>query len=169
MSKRIRKLERGSADLVSIAVGLTIIAITVVGTSYSLLYGRQALIHQEHYRAALYKLRGFMEEEMARMKYSASYQANGTWIGSQNGLEEFALDLPTERDGDMQVTMARIYRDRFDVIDVAYTSIAPDYIRITGHAEWQESGIAGFGTEAEQEFVGPDRKINLTATFLLPG
>lgn len=168
MSKSIRKLERGSADLVTIAVGLTIIAITVVGTSYSLLYGRQALIHQEHYRAALYKLRGFMEEEMARMKHASGYQNNQTWKGSRNELEEFELDLPSDRDGDIQVTTAQIYREAFNEVDVAYTSISPDYIRITAVAEWQESAIPGLGVEVEREFVGPNRKITLTATFVLP-
>lgn len=168
MSKSIRRLERGAADLVSVAVGLTIIAITVVGTSYSLLYGRQALIHQEHYRAALYKLRGFMEEETARLKFSQTYQADLNWQESPNELQEFALDLPTDRDGDIQVTTARIYRERFDEIDVPTTTRAPDYYRITGKAEWQEAGLAGFGDDIEDDFVGPNREITLTATILLP-
>ncbi|MBK6765904.1 MAG: hypothetical protein IPG71_06115 [bacterium] len=169
MSKRIRQLERGAADLVTIAVGLTIIAITVIGTSYSLLYGRQALVHQEHYRTALYKLRGFMEEEMARIKHSTYYQNDLNWLNQRNTLEAFQLDVPTDRDGRIRETDVRIYRDAIEFVDVVTTSVAPDYLRIVGHAEWREAALAGIGEQDERTDVGPARSIKLQATFLLPG
>ncbi len=109
MSRRIRKWERGAADLVTIAVGLTIVAITAIGTSYSLLYGRQALIQQEHYKTALYKLRGFMEEQVARYRFSAYYRSNFNWWGTRQEVE-VDLDTPTDRNGEMQMTTAILSR-----------------------------------------------------------
>jgi len=168
MSRRIRKLERGAADLVTIAVGLTIIAITVIGTSYSLLYGRQALVHQEHYRTALFKLRGFMEEEMAKMKHSPTYQADLNWQNQRNELQAYKLDVPTDRDGHIRQTDARIYRDPIESVDVAATRFAPDYYRIVGHAQWREAASAGVTNEEERSDVGPWRTITLQTTFILP-
>ncbi len=168
MSNRLRKLQRGAIDLFSIAIGLTIISITAVGTSYSLLYGRQALIQQEHYRTALYKLRGFMEEEMARMKFSAWYQDNQGWWGTPNDLEEFNLDSPTDRDGDLRETYSYIYRDAIEWVDDPVTRMAPDYWRITAHAEWKEPAVAGMTRAPARAMVGPDRRITLSTTFTLP-
>ncbi|MCB9366887.1 MAG: hypothetical protein H6506_05105 [Calditrichaeota bacterium] len=168
MSKRIRKLQRGAIDLMGIAVGLTIISITAIGTSYSLLYGRQALIQQEHYRTALFKLRGFMEEEMARMRFSDYYRGNQSWWGAPNDLAPYSLDVLTDRDGDIRPTYATIYRDPIEYVDDAITRMAPDYFRITAHAEWTEAAIPGITTADKGDDAGRDQQITLRTTFHLP-
>lgn len=172
MSKRIRKLERGAADLVTIAVGLTIIAIAAIGTSYSLLYGRQALIHQEHYKSALYKLRGFMEEQTARVRFTGasevSYRNDLTWMLAPQELE-VELDTRTDRDGNAVQTFALMRREAFEYGDNPLTKQAPDYYRIRASIVWQEPIIAGDMAGSESELTGPDKAISLQSTFVIPG
>lgn len=168
MSNRFRKLQRGAADILAVAFGLTIISIAAVGTSYTLLVGRQALIHQEHYMTALFKLRGFMEEEMARLKFSSYYQGNLSWWGAENDIDDVRLDTRTDRDGRLRPTMAAIYRDPIERVDDPITNGPPDYWRITGHAEWTEEAVAGIWEGPDGQTTGPDKRITLTATFHLP-
>lgn len=171
MSKRIRKLERGAADLVTIAVGLTIVAISAIGTSYSLLYGRQALIHQEHYKVALYKLRGFMEEQTARIRFTgsstASYRSDLAWVISRPQVE-VDLDTRTDRDGDAVRTIATLRREPFEEVDNIMTSNNPDYYRLTCTATWEEPIIAGDETGDQRDIIGPERTITLKSTFTIP-
>ncbi|MBL0059970.1 MAG: hypothetical protein IPP40_00320 [bacterium] len=168
MSKRIRKLERGAADLVTIAVGMTILAIAAIGTSYSLLYGREALIHQEHYKTALYKLRGFMEEETARIRFAASYRYDPAWLIASRETE-VELDSRTDRDGRVMMTTALLRREAFDLEDDALTSLNPDYYRVKCTASWEEPIISGdLGSEDDRERKGPERLITLQSTFIIP-
>ncbi len=171
MSKRIRKLERGAADLITVAIGLTIIAITAIGTSYSLLYGRQALIHQEHYKTALYKLRGFMEEQTARVRYTgastASYRSDLLWMMSPQ--EQTAeLDTRTDRDGNMNVTPVKLTREPFELVDDPLTSYNPDYFRLRATASWEEAAIAGDMWGDQADLRGPLKTIYLQSTFTIP-
>ena len=172
MSKRIRKLERGAADLVAIAVGMTIIAIAAIGTSYSLLYGREALIQQEHYKTALYKLRGYMEENTARIRFtgstSTSYRNDLAWkITPQTTRVE--LDARTDRDGRVEMTYATLTRLPVVEVDNAMTSMFPDFYRLTCTATWEEPVISGdLGSRDDRERTGPLRTITLTSTFTVP-
>lgn len=172
MSKRIRKLERGAADLVTIAVGMTIVAIAAIGTSYSLLYGRQALIHQEHYKVALYKLRGFMEEQTARIRFTgsstASYRNDLAWVVTPQEVE-VDLDTRTDRDGQAVRTIATLRRGPFELVDNVLTSMSPDYYRIVCTATWEEPIIAGDEFGDQRDRVGPERTITLQSTFVIPG
>jgi len=168
MSRRIRKWERGAADLVTIAVGLTIVAITAIGTSYSLLYGRQALIQQEHYKTALYKLRGFMEEEVARYRFSAGYRSNYSWANARREVT-VDLDTPTDRNGDIQVTTATLWRAAFSFKDDILTGVSPDFFKIEAHAVWTEPVGAGIvDGEANGRIDGPTRQIDLVQYFKIP-
>ncbi len=168
MSKRIRKLERGAADLVTIAVGMTILAIAAIGTSYSLLYGREALIHQEHYKTALYKLRGFMEEETARIRFSANYRYDLAYIITPHE-QEVELDSRTDRDGRVMMTTALLRREAFYQGDDPLTTLNPDYYRVTCTASWEEPIIAGdLGSDDDRERKGPERTIRLQSTFIIP-
>lgn len=172
MSKRIRKLERGAADLVTIAVGMTILAIAAIGTSYSLLYGREALIHQEHYKTALYKLRGFMEEETARIRFTgssqSSYRNDIAWLITPRETE-VELDTRTDRDGRVMMTTALLHRYAFELVDDPLTSLNPDFYRVTCTAFWEEPIIAGdLGSRDDRERKGPERTITLKSTFTIP-
>ena len=168
MSKRIRKLERGAADLVTIAVGMTILAIAAIGTSYSLLYGREALIHQEHYKTALYKLRGFMEEETARIRFAASYRYDTAWLITPRETE-VELDSRTDRDGRVMMTTAVLRRKAFELVNDPMTSLDPDYYRVECTATWEEPIIAGdLMSRDERERKGPERMITLKSTFTIP-
>lgn len=172
MSKRIRKLERGAADLVAIAVGMTIIAIAAIGTSYSLLYGRQALIQQEHYKTALYKLRGFMEENTARIRFtgtsSTSYRNDLAWkITPQTTRVE--LDARTDRNGRVEMTYATLTRLAVEEVDNPMTGYVPDFYRLTCTATWEEPVIAGdLGSGDDRQRTGPLRTITLRPTFVIP-
>ncbi|MCC6477516.1 hypothetical protein IT157_10725 [bacterium] len=165
MRKSRSALQRGAADLVTVAVGLTILAIAAVGTSYSLVYGREALIQQEHYRVALYELRGFMEREMAKVKLLDEYRRPERLL--DDGKYTFYLDSWGDRDGNMKVTPCEIWRERIDAYDDFTTGLSPDYFRITAYAAWQEPVVAGYNLEAS-DMDGPQRAITLTTTFRLP-
>ncbi len=167
MSKRIRRFERGAADLYSIAISMTIVAIAAIGTSYSLLYGRQALIHQEHYKTALYQLRGYIEEENARMAFSTSYPQNLNWV-TQRQQKVFELESDFDRDGRMVQTAGIVWREPIAYFDDPLTSYNPDYYRITGYAEWVEPIIAGYELGEERETVGPSKRIKLVSYFITP-
>jgi hypothetical protein len=65
---RHRHWQRGSADLISVGVGLTMLAIVFAGTAGSFIYGREALARQEHFKAVAYLLRAKMEEVQAAMQ-----------------------------------------------------------------------------------------------------
>jgi hypothetical protein len=170
MSRRIRRLERGAADLVTVAVGITIVAIAAIGTSYSLLYGRQALIHQEHYKTALYKLRGFVEEQTARVRFASIYRENSEWMTQPQEQRNVALDTPTDRDGEMLQTVATLWRERIDYKDDPLTRKNPDYYRVTAYAEWEEAVVPGdnFAAPTEASRRGPNKRIKLVADCMVP-
>ena len=170
MSRRIRRLERGAADLVTIAVGMTIVASAAIGTSYSLLYGRQALIHQEHYKTALYKLRGFMEEQMARVRFGSSYREDPEWM-TQPELQRFvALDTPNDRDGHMVQTLATLWREPVQQVDDPLTRQYPDFYRITAYADWTEEIVPGdnMAADNDRERKGPGKRIKMISDCIIP-
>jgi hypothetical protein len=170
MSRRIRRLERGAADLVTVAVGMTIVAIAAIGTSYSLLYGREALIHQEHYKTALYKLRGFMEEQMARVRFSTMYREDLEWMFQRQDDDHVDLDSPNDREGEMVQTIATMYRNGVQAIDDPLTRDNPDFYRVTAFIEWTEPVVAGDNMSAngDRNRKGPDKKIKMVSDCIIP-
>lgn len=170
MSRRIRRLERGAADLVTIAVGMTIVAIAAVGTSYSLLYGRQALIHQEHYKTALYKLRGFMEEHMARVRFASTWRSDIEWMTQRREETDVPLDSPQDRDGEMVQTIATLWRGGIEAIDDPLTKDVPDYYRITAYADWTEFVVPGDNMSARNDRArqGPTKRIKMVSDVIIP-
>ncbi len=74
--------QRGSADLISVAVGMTILAIVTGGTAAAMVYGRELTAHEEHYKTAAYALRGAMEAGPGRIAVR----------GRSAGEGEFELD-----------------------------------------------------------------------------
>ena len=66
--------QRGSADLVSIAVGMVILSIAATGTAASMIYGREIMGRQERYKQAAYLLRQEMEKKMWELQSFARAQ-----------------------------------------------------------------------------------------------
>ncbi|MBU1638533.1 hypothetical protein KKC97_12790 [bacterium] len=166
MEKKCRLLQRGAADLVAVAVGMTLLAITAVGTSYSLLYGRQALIQQEHYKVASYMLRGELEREVARFQVFGKYRDRfDSYLDF--GELNINLDSPNDRDGDVNMTRGRINRDPVVKIDRQETGEGTDYYRIVMRAEWTESVYPGALDSRSRNKSGTTHEILLATTFLV--
>jgi hypothetical protein len=137
---RLRQWQRGAADLVSVGVGLAILAIVFAGTAGSFIYGREALARQEHYKAAAYLLRAKMEEVQAAMQLVAAARE----AGIQSMLGEYTyppvyLENNLGREHAIAVT---IHRQRVYVAYLPETGDPPDYYVLTMDASWRERDYA---------------------------
>jgi hypothetical protein len=167
MEKKRRRLQRGAADLVAVAVGMTLLAIAAVGTSYSLVYGRQALVQQEHYKVASYLLRGELDREIAKFQVFERYRIS---LDTYSHYQEKTLDLdsPGDRDGDVNTTEVIISRDRIDPVYLSETGDGVDYYRIVMRAKWNESVYPGALDSRRRDKSGPEHEILLASTFIVP-
>jgi hypothetical protein len=129
--------QRGGADLVSVAVGMVILAIVTAGTASALVYGRELTSHEEHYKAAAFALRGVMEEVQGELEYvqAARDQVN---LNSTRIYAYVNLDDPSDYHGNVRVVRATISRDRVEPVDLQETGPGYDYYLITVRASWTE-------------------------------
>jgi hypothetical protein len=110
---RLQKWQSGTADLLSVVVAMTILSITVAGTSAAMIYGRQGLIKSEHYKAAAFALRGEMEKLQAEIQLDTTATNNParrqatSWTAIQ-----IPLDNPLDRRGHVAMTTCQIKRDQ---------------------------------------------------------
>jgi type II secretory pathway component PulK len=128
--------QRGSADLVSVAVGMTILAIVTGGTAAAMVMGRELTAHEEHYKTAAYALRGVLEQAQTELQYVDEARSrenlNATRIYARQ-----ALDVASDISG-VKVVLATLSRDRIDAIDLPETGAGDDYYIITVRASWIE-------------------------------
>jgi hypothetical protein len=163
-----RRLQRGAADLVAVAVGITILAITAIGTSSALVYGRQALINQEHFKVATYALRGELEYEMGRFLVFSRYRDDlSSFFNFTPKIVD--LDNPNDRGGHVFMTRAVITRDLVEKVNLIETGPTNDYYRIVMRAEWDDAVIAGFLGSSEHNNSGAHHEILLKSTFFQMG
>jgi len=163
-----RRMQRGAADLIAVAVGVTILAITAVGTSSALLYGRQALINQEHFKAATYALRGELEYEVGRFLVLQRYRDDEAVYHSFT--PKFVdLDSPSDRDGHVQMTVATITRDQVEEVNLIETGLTTDYYRIVMRANWDDPVVPGVLGGRDRDNEGAHHEIVMATTFFQMG
>ena len=145
MAKKRRKWQRGTADMVSIGVGMILLGIVTAGTSAAMVYGREAMIREEHYKAAAYILRGYMEQAMGELELVPQARtADG--LGPQSYTRP--LDVPGDRNHvGVRVMMVTVAKDPVvegDDMRNGSRRIGqiPDYYHITMHARWTERDYA---------------------------
>ena len=165
-NKKRRKWQRGTADMVSVGVGLVILGIVTAGTSAAMVYGREAMIRQEHYKAAAYRLRGHMEEAQGRLQYIAREDrdlTSYTWAAEP-------LDLQNERNNSRvdqvkltcsQETVEPVFDMRLD--DHRPLNGPPDYYVLTMHGRWRERDYAEQGIGR----AGIDREITFKTAVVV--
>ncbi len=143
---RRRKWQSGSADLVSVAVGMVILSIAVTGTSAAMIYGRDILTRQEHYKAVAYLLRGEMEKkqwELVSIIEVTNDAARAAAVTTVN------LNLPTERGRGNQVTTVTLIQRPIELhLDEGGN---PDFYYLTIDARWSEPDLAGGNDERFQQ------------------
>lgn len=157
---RNRAWERGAADLVSVAVGMVILAIATAGTAGAMVFGREAMIREEHYKVAAYALRGVMEEVQGELMYKS------VALQSQNlgyrFYREVDLDQKADRNGNVEVVKARITRDAVQVVNLPETGETADFYVVTVRAEWVERDYA----ENRRPGSGQRRQIAMTTAVM---
>ncbi|MFH1011892.1 MAG: hypothetical protein V1784_11750 [bacterium] len=136
MTKRmmIRERQRGAIDLMQAAVAFLMITVAVVGTTYAMFFGRQALIQQEHRKVALYQLRQYVEHWTGRIALS-DITAQDLLGGPQTA---FAVDLDDASVPEDVKVRALITRGPTETVDLSETGTGIDYYRIHLYATWQE-------------------------------
>jgi hypothetical protein len=153
-------LQRGSADLVSVAVGVTILAIVMAGTAGSMVYGREALMREEHYKAAAYLLHGKMEEAQATLHLIPA-ASDPSHLQPLNW-GQFPIEISRDRGGITPINV-RITQDLIERVDLPETGVNWDYYVITMHANWRERDYA----EDARTGAGQDREITLKTAVVL--
>jgi hypothetical protein len=148
---RFHSWQRGAADIVSVAVGLTLMAVVFAGTTASFLYGREALIREEHFKAVAYLLRGQMEEvQTAIAIVDNATNANS----SRNVLSENWYNYPAQkiagssREEPISVTIGR----KATRVDLPETGDGDDYYLIEMRAQWRERDLAENGRNGLGKF-----------------
>lgn len=137
---RKRKWQRGSADLVSVACGLTILAIVTAGTSAAMVYGREALVREEHYKAAAYALRGVMEEVQGELIY-VDRARESQYLGPRL-FPDVPLDRVDDHSGINRPVICHLSRDMVQQVYLPETGESLDYYIVTCRANWVERDYA---------------------------
>ena len=137
---RHKKWQSGSADLVSVAVGMVILSIAATGTAASMIYGREVLGRQERYKVAAYLLRKEMEKKIWELQ---SFPRASSDAGVQPWLRRVELISSHERltgnqPVDLEISMERIAK----VSDLEFDNVTAYYV-LTMHARWREPEMAG--------------------------
>jgi hypothetical protein len=165
---RFRSWQRGAADLVSVAVGLTLLAIVFAGTAGSFVYGREALAREEHFKQVAYMLRARMEEVQAAIEMVSGARTPGDprcLLGGQvYPVEEIEsnmrYDNPTRKP--IRVTIQRMPIDTVNLVD---TGPALDYYVLTMKATWREHDLP----EDRRTEPGKDESLTFTTAFVVRG
>lgn len=135
--------QRGAADLVSVAVGLTLLAVVFAGTTASFIYGREALAREEHFKVAAYFLRGETEEVQAAMGLvdaatqpdtPQSLLTGDNWVFCDSRIIE-------KNDGREEAIMVTISR-KAKAVDLPETGPVVDYYLLEMRAQWRERDFA---------------------------
>ena len=160
---RHRQCQRGAADLVSVGVGLAMLAIVFAGTAASFVYGREALTREEHFKAVAYLLRAKMEEVQSAMQLVTAARESGP----QSLMGEYDYP-PVYLDESMRLRekliVVYIHRRPVDAVDLAETGMGTiDYYVLTMDANWHERDYAedGRGGPGKQE------RLSFTTAFVL--
>jgi hypothetical protein len=153
--------------MVSVGVGLIILGIVTAGTSAAMVYGREALIRQDHYKAAAYILRGYMEQAQGELQYVEEAR-DVRRLGSETYAPE-PLDRVNERGTRVQQVMVTVKKDRvIEADDLRNGSRGlngpPDFYYLTMHATWQERDYA---EDADNSSLGMQREITFTTAVLV--
>jgi hypothetical protein len=158
---RHRQWQRGAADLVSVGVGLAMLAIVFAGTTGSFIYGREALARQEHFKAAAYLLRSRMEEVQAAIQLIERARDSNDPL---NMLREFtypAVLIEGNRGRDKQIAVF-IHRRPVDQVDLPETGVGTDYYVLTMDASWRERDLA----EDRRSSPGKTEVLTFTTAFV---
>jgi hypothetical protein len=135
--------QRGSADLVSVAVGIVILSIAATGTAASMIYGREVLGRQERYKVAAYMLRREMEKKIWELQSFQRAQAGEALQPSTLRTELVGSD---ERPGRNQPVNVEITMDRIVAVSDEQFDNVTAYWVITMHATWDEPDMVGGGS-----------------------
>jgi hypothetical protein len=156
-----KRWQRGAADIVSVMVGTLILAIVMAGTASSMVYGREALMRQEHYKAAAYVLRGKLEEVQAQLQID---QARDSRYLSAETYRPWSVESASDLGGVSPIVLA-MSRDRIEAVDLSETGTGVDYFLITVHAQWRERDFA----DDAQTDPGQVREISFTTATVVRG
>ena len=146
---RRRKWQSGSADLVSVAVGMMILSIAVTGTSAAMIYGREILTRQEHYKAVAYLLRGKMEKKVWELSSMPLARQSQSLQGTAEVIE---LTLPNDRGPGSQVVDVTVEQNRIrEIPNLSIHPTTPAYYELIMTASWVEPEMAEQGREHGQQ------------------
>ena len=134
---RHRKCQRGAIDLMQVAVAFLMITVAVVGTTYAMFYGRQAIIRQEHRKVALYHLRQYVEEWNARILIEASEIPAGEMLGGSDA--KVVVDLDDSSVPERAKVRATLSREQTVAVDLPETGVGIDYYRLGFTVTWHEN------------------------------
>lgn len=156
--------QRGAADLISVAVGMAILSIVVAGTSAAMIYGRDALLREEHAKAAAYLLRGKMEDVIAALQVVPDVTNPAHGRGYLNVAQQYApiaLDLPTDRNRQNHRVWVTMSRDKVVKIDPL---VKGSGYRVTVRATWTDPDLAGTRT---RDRAGRQRELKFTTSVIV--
>lgn len=129
--------QRGAADLVSVGVGLTLLAVVFAGTTASFLYGREAMTREEYFKAAAYILRGKMEEVQTAIALvddaTNPRSARNLFCSEWVNYPPYTIEDRDDRHKHIVVTVSRKVRGE----DLPETGEGWDYFSIEMRAQWQ--------------------------------
>ena len=131
-----RNYQRGAIDLIQIAVAFLMITVAVVGTTYAMFYGRQAIIRQEHRKVALYHLRQYVEEWTARILIEAANIPAGEMLGGSD--TKVVVDLDDASVPERAKVKATLTREPTVAVDLPETGVGIDYYRLGFSITWRE-------------------------------
>jgi hypothetical protein len=149
---------------------MLLLGIVTAGTSAAMVYGREALIRQEHYKAAAYILRGMMEQAQGELQYVD--EARGDRNLGQLTYPDKPLDLAAERGTSVQRVMVTVSRDVVEEVDDPRNGPRmgnngqvkpPDFYRLRMHAQWRERDYA----ENLRDEAGIIREITMETAVLV--
>jgi hypothetical protein len=159
-----RTWQKGFADLLSIGVGITILGIVTAGSTAAMMYSRDILIRQEHYKSAAFHLRGMMEEITGRLQTNP-----GNWRDSpENFRAKFLrmeqLDSPFDMGG-VEIVNVGMSQANIDSSMVPGSDPAVvNYYTVRLYAQWRERDLAG----GQRTGNGQDRQIEFITSVIIP-
>jgi hypothetical protein len=157
MAQRL-KWQRGMVDMVSLGVGMLLLGIVTAGTTASMVYGREALLREEHYKVAANILRGKMEERIAEIQLVQASRTRSK-CGTVQYLPGISLDAPGDRGG-VRMVVCYLTQEKVDSTDLPETGIGTDYYTIYMKAVWNERPYAENGHDRQ----GIRREIKLVTS-----
>ena len=122
----VRRRQRGAIDLMQTVVAFLMITVAVVGTTYAMFYGRQALIRQEHRKVALFQLRQYVEYWTTRVAVS-NLSAREMLGGPETAV---TVDLDDTSVSEAARVRAVITRGTTEAVDLPETGTGIDFYRI---------------------------------------